>query len=287
MKFKILTFFILIASLISNAQDSISISFIGNEGVLISSPGRKVIIDAFFKRADEWGLIAPSVKTLNDISNAQSEFDNIDLLIVTHDHIDHYNPVILGNCLKNNKSAILVTTADVNAKLNKKYSSYTDISNRIYVPDLVWKEVKDTSLNGINISCMNVKHHAPDVVTQYAFLVEIGGHNVLHTASSDGSFPGEYEAFLLNEKEVDIALLHEFFLFTITESTIQKNQSGKNVVDSYINPQNVFVQHLYNLNSYKEDLDVLIEEMSDSYPIYYFENSLESMTFKNSKLISE
>lgn len=268
-------------SVLTNEKYPVNITYVGNEGSLLTANNKKVLVDAYFTRASEWGLIAPTTATLNNIKNAEAPFDSIDLILLTHDHIDHYDPEILGSCLNNNPNAVLVTTLGVRTKLSGSLAFYDDLKDRIYAPEPAWKESMDTSINEINLKIMNIKHHPPDVVTQYGFLFELGGQKILHTGSSNGAFEGEFEPFSLQTLQIDIALLHFYFLFTYNFSnhTIAFKPSGVDFIKQNINPNNIVLQHLYNQNQYKVALDNYIDQIEGINSIFYFEQSLEEKSY--------
>jgi hypothetical protein len=92
--------------------DGVSITFLANEGVLLSGGGRKVLIDALFLRyGAEYAL--PPDSTQRALQAARSPFELVDLILVTHRHGDHFHPEPVAAHLQANPRAHLVTSQQV------------------------------------------------------------------------------------------------------------------------------------------------------------------------------
>ena len=69
-------------------QEGVSITFLANEGVMLSSGTGKVLIDALFQKY-ETGYAVPADSTRAALEGARSPFDDVRLILVTHRHGDH------------------------------------------------------------------------------------------------------------------------------------------------------------------------------------------------------
>ena len=106
------------------SQDSTltaEVTFVANEGFLISCQSKKVLIDALYTSALSQ-LISPTRDVIQKIESTLPPFDNINLIGVTHIHEDHYNRNTLGKYLKNDPQALLVC-------LNSIYNSFKGYSD--------------------------------------------------------------------------------------------------------------------------------------------------------------
>jgi L-ascorbate metabolism protein UlaG (beta-lactamase superfamily) len=66
----------------------VTVTFIANEGVMLSGGGRKVLIDALFERYST-GFALADDSTRAALAAARAPFDSVDLLLFTHRHGDH------------------------------------------------------------------------------------------------------------------------------------------------------------------------------------------------------
>ena len=89
-------------------SEGVTITFLANEGVMLSSSGHKVLIDALFLSYGP-GYAVPADSTQRSLHNARSPFDLVDLILVTHRHGDHFHPAPAAAHLRTNPRAHLVT----------------------------------------------------------------------------------------------------------------------------------------------------------------------------------
>jgi hypothetical protein len=73
-----------------NVTDSLDVTIVANEGVLLHGVGGDLLIDgAFGPGLPEYTALAPAQRA--DLENARAPFDRIRLILVTHPHRDHFN----------------------------------------------------------------------------------------------------------------------------------------------------------------------------------------------------
>src|SRR5688572_24828585 len=94
------------------AHHGLSLTFLANEGVMLSGDGKKVLIDALFLKYER-GYAVAADSTLAALQRARPPFDSIDLVLVTHRHGDHFQPVPVEAHLRANPRATLVTSLQV------------------------------------------------------------------------------------------------------------------------------------------------------------------------------
>src|SRR5687767_14045699 len=94
------------------ARDGLTITFLANEGVMLSSGVKKVLIDALFVKY-ETGYAVPADSTRAALERARPPFDAIDLVLVTHRHGDHFHPAPVAAHLRANPHATLLTSRQV------------------------------------------------------------------------------------------------------------------------------------------------------------------------------
>src|SRR5687768_3392502 len=72
-------------------SDGVTITFLANEGVMLSAGGKKVLIDGLFLKYQS-GFALPADSTQRALQSARPPFDNVDLILATHRHGDHFHP---------------------------------------------------------------------------------------------------------------------------------------------------------------------------------------------------
>src|SRR5215216_4495556 len=92
--------------------ESLTITFLANEGVMLSAGGKKVLIDGLFLKY-ETGYAVPADSTQSALAAARAPFDGTNLVLVTHRHGDHFHPAPVAAHLRANTQATLVTSQQV------------------------------------------------------------------------------------------------------------------------------------------------------------------------------
>lgn len=81
------------------------LNYVANEGVLVSSGDAKVLIDSLFDKPNK-EYRAPSSAVLEQIIRGEAPYDGVDLLLVTHNHADHFDPVLAARYLETSAKPI-------------------------------------------------------------------------------------------------------------------------------------------------------------------------------------
>ncbi len=191
--------------------DTVSVTYVGNAGFLVTVGDKKILIDAIFKGYKGYYELPDSIQ--EKIRLGQPPFDGVDLLLVTHNHGDHYDAGLVRDYLTNNPKALLVSTPQVSATLK-------DFSDRVitFSPSKGKPDRKD--LRGINIEALYLPHGATKAdqteLLNYGYIVTVNGVKLFHTGDIDiqqFSFD-EFRAYQLPEKKVDISFIQHFYLTT-------------------------------------------------------------------------
>ena len=100
----------------SLVKAEVHITYVGNAGFLINIGDKKILIDALFKGFK--GNYNLPQKVQDKLTLAQAPFDDVDLILVTHAHGDHFNANMVSEHMKNNPKAIFASTQQVVDRLN-------------------------------------------------------------------------------------------------------------------------------------------------------------------------
>jgi len=95
-------FFLLAFSFVntlSSESDAVTVTYVANEGVLIQSGSKQVLIDALHKPYLSEYLATPQ-KILDTMMANRPPFEDIELLLVSHIHGDHFNDELVGEFLQ-------------------------------------------------------------------------------------------------------------------------------------------------------------------------------------------
>ena len=111
----------------NNNAATVEITYIANEGVLISADGKQVLIDGLHREyGPEYAFLMPAER--EKIETAKAPFDKINLVLVSHRHLDHFHPESVGLHLQHNSRALLVSSQQVVEEIEKNFKNYSAIS---------------------------------------------------------------------------------------------------------------------------------------------------------------
>jgi len=209
---KLVFIFILINSRILSGNDSISVTYIANCGFLIEIDGQKIIVDGLFKLGHNH-YPTPDTSTQKLLVSNKYPFDNINLILVSHAHEDHFDSEMVMNCMMNNPSARLLCPAQVIDSLKKNRNVYNNIRSRIIGcnPDIytsMYFQIGNTGVHACRLPHPGEKYRETQ---NLAFLISVNGKAVFHTGDTDPFQLEKYSGIRLSELKIDIAFLNEDF----------------------------------------------------------------------------
>jgi len=162
--------------------DDLKVTFVANAGFLIEVGDKKVAIDALLR---PWGgYQSLSVADVSRMENARWPFDAIDLIVVTHDHFDHYAVEVLFTYLENNPGSAALSTQGVEENLRMIAENDENLLDRMIGRKIRAGESSRIIVNGIGVELMNFPH-GPGAPENLGVIISIGGFRVLHTGDLD------------------------------------------------------------------------------------------------------
>lgn len=214
---------------------TVEITYIANEGVLISADGKQVLIDGLHREYEPAYAFLPPAER-EKIETAKAPFDKIDLILVSHRHLDHFHPESVGLHLQHNSKAILVSSQQVVDEVEKNFKDYQAIKGRVTGATPPWKEKAAMKVAGIDFEILNLRHgtgrHAS--IQNLGHIIKLGGKKLLHIGDADTAVEN-FEKFNLDEEGIDIAFLPFWFLI---------GSEGQTIVREHIKPRQIIAVHI-------------------------------------------
>jgi len=191
-------------------QEPLKLTFIANKGVLVSSGDKKVLIDALFDKPNA-EYRAPSPDVLDMIMKGEAPYDGVDLLLVTHNHPDHFDALQVTRYLETVPGPILLAPADAVAEMRKGAAYWTRIESRVVSLDIKVGEKEKRDLKRIPVTAFRTLHSGDrESPMNVMYLFELNGWAVFHEGDSPGKVDG-YHDFGLGSAPVNLALVHFWF----------------------------------------------------------------------------
>ena len=232
---KILLFLLLCQWTIIKAQE-IEIQYLANEGVLIKSQHKKILIDAIFKMEFDYLDVLPDDQ-LSKIGSAQAPYKSVDLILATHIHGDHFNAQLVGGHLLANKKTSFLGPKEVVDDFGENFDSFDKISSRVQNETPEIGTSINAVINGVSIRALRLRHFGDKPWSEaenVAYLINIDGYKILHVG--DAKIDVENLAnFNLKDENIDVAILPYWQLGSLEQ---------KEIIDKYINPKQILVAHI-------------------------------------------
>jgi len=216
-------------------RSPLEVTYVSNEGFLVSVNGIKILIDALFG----WGGTPDdSVKGIMEkIIAGTSPFDGITLTMVTHGHEDHFAPVLVGNHLKNSPETVMICPQETGISLELNYNGFPEIKEQVMACTPGWKTAVQVTANGIRIKVLGLRHSdEPNFEIPHAgYLIMVEGYKIVHLGDALHTIDNFDSFQWLKNEEIDIAFVPEWYL---------RYPEGKKIIDEYINPKNIVFMHI-------------------------------------------
>ena len=225
-------------------QTGIEITYIANEGVLLVSGDKQVLIDGLHRNERTFSHYAflPTVER-EKIETAKAPFDKIDLLLFSHRHYDHFHAEAAGLHLQHNPNTMLVSSQQVVSDIEQQFKNFAAVKSRVLSATPPLKERRPMKVAGIEVELLGVGHGSGSFreIQNLGHIIKLGGKKLLHVG--DAELETEIFAKLnLDEEGIDIAIL-PFWLLT--------GKDGPALVREHIKPKHIIAVHVETLKAAK------------------------------------
>jgi len=232
----------------SQGQEEVTITYLQNDGVLISDGTYKVLIDAIFNPLSGWINLDPAENS--KLTNAQPPYDDVDLVLITHNHGDHYNISTVNTHMNNNPNGKVIAPPQV--MVNFSGPQFLNISP-------AFGESESLIVNGIELEVLHIRHFDAfgidfSDVENFGYLINIGNFKILHLGDVFMSVEN-LQNFGLAEKGIDVVLIPTF------HTPAHLMNSHRDALISQVQPANIIALHLLS-----GSIAVITQQVNDLYP---------------------
>jgi len=192
------------------AERPVALTFVGNEGFLIQCGGSKVLIDALMS---EGVFLTPNERVR--LCGALPPFDDVDLVLATHAHYDHFDVPYTAQFLARSPETVLISLDESIDKLRTR-PEFDAISARLTGIPFQPGVRTEFDVAGIRVIAFAIGHGLGR--SNLAFLLEIGGMRILHLgdAATDLTAQELVAQFDWPSLGIDVALVPYWWLFDDT-----------------------------------------------------------------------
>lgn len=251
-----------------NSKESLTVKYIANEGVLISSGKKQVLIDGLHREYKP-AYAFPPADLLESLENARSPYDKINLLLVSHIHLDHFHPESVALYLKNNPKATLATSEQAIEQISENFVDYGKVKSQIKPIKHEWKKSTEIIQDGIKVKFLGLRHANPQhrSIQNLGHIIEIGGRKLLHIGDADMTTEN-FADFKISEEKIDVAIIPFWYLLS---------ESGRKLIKEQFDPKHIVAVHIS-----PDDAESVTKQIKEFYPdATAFTKILEEKIFTN------
>ncbi|MGH7556389.1 MAG: amidohydrolase family protein [Gemmatimonadota bacterium] len=181
-------------------QPQPAVEYLANEGVLVTGGDAAIVIDGLFGDGlPEYPVVPAAIR--DSLETALGRFSEIDLVLVTHRHDDHFDPAAVTRHLEANPEAILVAPGDALAAFRP--DQLERYGERLQPLDLPPGSYVRLDVGGFAVEALGLAHAETGHV---GYRIELPGLTVLHLGDSEPA-PADLATFLEGRPGPEVALV--------------------------------------------------------------------------------
>lgn len=186
-----------------------ALTYIANDGYMVEAGGRKFLVDPL--NVNPFGYKNTPARVTDMIIKGIPPYDNIDFVIISHPHADHFNSGLLADFMLGNEKALLILNSWTEQVFKKeKGDLYEKFKDRVVVLDPEWGKYLRRSVKGMNLRFLSVNHSPSDgrKAAVLSFICETGGVKLSFIGDSYLKKESEWlKSLKLSEEKIDLLLI--------------------------------------------------------------------------------
>ncbi len=193
-----------------DGRQPLTLTHVANSGVLLATGTNKVLIDALFTAAPP-EYRSPDPATLDKMVTGAAPFDEVNLVLVTHNHPDHFDAGMAARYLEAFPKVVLAAPADAVEDLRTRAANWAKLAPRVVVFDLTVGEQATRTVAGFTLTAYRTWHSGQrESPMNLMYSLRFGGWQIFHEGDSDATLD-EFREFGLGGSAIDLALVHFWF----------------------------------------------------------------------------
>jgi len=251
------------------SQETIIVTYIANEGFLVTSGDKKILFDGIFSNGSG-KFYTPTAEALINERNAASPFDNIDILFNSHNHADHIDPNFILEHLGNNSNATLIAPRQSADDLSLA-DGFDTLQKRIRAIPRANHSRFDTTINDIGLEAYSFTHaNGNTSVQNIGYIANLNGFTLFHSGDSDPEILDTFQLYSLSEKNIDLAFFHRGFF------DAGDNSTGEQIIN-YLHPKAIIIMHIKigDFEEYRQK----VASYSGIPKVYFMEEQMGTLEF--------
>lgn len=207
--------------------------YVSNAGVMLQCNDNKIMIDGLCNSIPPIYKNTPNEEKKLMISGI-APFENMDALLFTHDHPDHFDADSTADLLKTNKNTIMLAPQKVVMEV-KQSLAYGERDRLIELNDTLGR-TEEYNINGIKIQSISMLHDGKEYedVSNLAYLVDMGGKRILNVGDAK-SIEDNYRYMDFVNENIDLLIAPFPYI---------GRPSARQLIEKCIKPRKIAAVHL-------------------------------------------
>jgi Xaa-Pro aminopeptidase/L-ascorbate metabolism protein UlaG (beta-lactamase superfamily) len=223
----------LLGATLSGQATPLSITALANEGFLLRSAEQAVLIDAFLAEpASLYAGLQP--EALAQLLEAKAPFDEVDLALVSHRHLDHVQPDPACAFLNASPETLLVTSPQVLALLREQTPTLAGVAQ---LPEPGARTTLEHA--GIEVEFLRLSHGTGRFadIQNLGHIITVGGQRVLHIGDA-AIEPRNFAPYDLPSRALDVALIpYWYFMHPAGRALIDEHLVARQRIACHVPPE--------------------------------------------------
>ncbi len=224
-----------VTTAVSENRGTLEITYLANEGFLLRRGEHSVLVDALF--GDGLPGYANVPGALRQVLEAaQPPFDQVDFVLATHFHGDHFDPQAVARFLANSPSSVFASSPDAVAQVRALLPGDSAAELEPHYPAVGETHdvsVADTDRPEVTILRLHHGKTRPEI-QNLGFIVDFDGLRILHIGDTEATWD-DFLPYRELVAEIDYAFLPAWFLTT---------PSYAKVTRELLRPRQIVAMHL-------------------------------------------
>jgi L-ascorbate metabolism protein UlaG (beta-lactamase superfamily) len=230
LKFAVLLL-VVVSSSTPQAQSATEVRYIANAGMLVTVSDRRFLIDAPIRDSIP-PYAASSTKERALLEEAQAPYDNVDAILITHWHEDHFDRAAVANHLTRNPRTILITSPEVIDRVRAVAPHLPESQLRGVLPTP--GNATQVIVRGVPVHVLRIRHNPTRRPPEQHVGFLIGASTpVLHVGDADPAT--DNFALLKTLPPVDLAFLPFWYV---------SDDTNRRLVAESIRPRRIIAMHI-------------------------------------------
>jgi L-ascorbate metabolism protein UlaG (beta-lactamase superfamily) len=220
-----------LADALPSASDAVEIRYVANAGMLVALSGRQFLIDAPIRDGIP-PYATSSAEERARLESARAPYDNVDAILVTHWHEDHFSPQAVASHLLRNARSVLISSPEVIERLRTVEPRVPPSQMRAVLPAPGQSAQVDVA--GVPVRVLRVRHNPSRRLPEQHVAFLLGSSpTVLHVGDADPA--ADNFALLKAQPPIDVALVPFWYLY---------DDVNRRFVAESIRPRRVVAMHV-------------------------------------------